>query len=343
MQNALSEIVGNDALKKRLAADIKGGSLAHAYIIEGRKGCGKHTVARTLAAAINCEKHADDPDAVPCRLCESCRKVLGDLSQDVITVRRESGKATLGVEAVRSLRADVATVPGELEKKVYVIEDADTLTVQAQNALLLTLEEPPPFVLFLLLCENARALLETIRSRAPTLRVEPLPRKTVDEYLLSNDPRARLVRNTAEAEYEAILTTAAGSIGEALRLLDPKERKLFLAERSLAESFVDACAERKPCGELLSLLSSFPQKRPELVSALSLVMTALRDLIALSRADEPTLCFYTDRESAQDKAACFSLASLAALFERVDGAIDALLRNASVPLTLMNLAVTAGA
>lgn len=343
MSGALSGLVGNDTLKKRLGAEIRSGSLAHAYIIEGRKGCGKHTVARIIAAAISCEHRDSAPDTVPCRTCESCRKILGDLSQDVITVRREDGKATLGVEVIRALREGVAIVPGELDRKIYVIEDGDLMTEQAQNALLLTLEEPPPFVLFLLLCENARSLLDTIRSRAPTLRVEPLSHAEVDSYLTENEPRARVVKNTAEEEYRAILTASDGSIGEALRLLDPKARKHFLDERARVEAFVDACAERKPAGALIPLLSAFPQKRIELVSSLSLVMTALRDLIALSRADDPHLCFYTDRETAAEKAASFSLSTLASIFEATDRAIDALLCNANVSLTVVNLAVEVGA
>lgn len=340
MESTFSHIVGNEALKKRLGADIRNGSLAHAYIIEGRKGCGKHTAAKAIAAAVNCTD--SQSDTRPCGRCEACRKISEGISPDVITVSRESGKATLGVDAVRSLRADTATVPGELDRKVYIIEDADLLTVQAQNALLLTLEEPPSFVMFLLLCENARSLLETIRSRAPTLRVEPLERNVLDAYLLRNDPRARTVKNNQPEEYAAILTASDGSLGEALRLLDSKERKVFLTERAVTESVIDACTNRTS-GNLLSvLLTSFPQKRPEAIAQFCLLETAIRDLIAVSRAEHPHLCFYTDTEKASEKASRFSLSALVALLEAADGAVDALSKNASVPLTLVNFAVAAG-
>ena len=335
MSNVLSNIVGNDALKKRLASDIRSDGLAHAYIIEGRKGCGKHTVARAIAAAVNCEARTSQPDSVPCGTCPACRKILSDLSQDLVTIRKESGKATLGVDAVRDLRRDVATVPGELDRKVYLIEDADTMTVQAQNALLLTLEEPPPFVLFLLLCENARTLLETIRSRAPTLRVEPLGRDAVDTLILSMDPRAKLVKNSARDEYDAILAASDGSVGEALRLLDSKERRLLLESRAQAAAVVDACLARKSEGELLTLVAAFPQKRPELIAQLALLMTAVRDLIALSRADRPHLCFYASEEEAAERAASASLSTLAQIYRAAEEAIDALQRNASVPLTVV--------
>ena len=315
------------------------GSLSHAYIIEGRRGCGKHLTARSIAAAVNC---TGDAESLPCGKCEACRKILAGLSPDVITVTRESGKATLGVDVVRALRADTATVPGELDRKVYIVEEADLMTEAAQNALLLTLEEPPAFVMFLLLCENARTLLETIRSRAPTIRVEPLGRALLDAYLCESDPRARLTKNNLPDEYEAILTAADGSVGEALRLLDPKERKAFLSERASVRSIVDALADRSASDTLTALLPQPPLKRPEAIALFSLLLTALRDLIAVSRAEDPHLCFFTDAEEAADLASRFSLSSLASLFEDTDRAIDALSRNASVPLTLVNFSVAAG-
>lgn len=339
MDSIFSHIVGNDALKKRLRADVQTGSLSHAYIIEGRRGCGKHLTARSIAAAVNC---TGDAESLPCGKCEACRKILAGLSPDVITVTRESGKATLGVDVVRALRADTATVPGELDRKVYIVEEADLMTEAAQNALLLTLEEPPAFVMFLLLCENARTLLETIRSRAPTIRVEPLGRALLDAYLCESDPRARLTKNNLPDEYEAILTAADGSVGEALRLLDPKERKAFLSERASVRSIVDALADRSASDTLTALLPQPPLKRPEAIALFSLLLTALRDLIAVSRAEDPHLCFFTDAEEAADLASRFSLSSLASLFEDTDRAIDALSRNASVPLTLVNFSVAAG-
>lgn len=339
VDSIFSHIVGNDTLKKRLGADVRSGSLSHAYIIEGRRGCGKHLTAHSIAAAVNC---MGDARTIPCGKCEACRKILGNISPDVITVSREDGKATLGVDVVRALRADTATVPGELDRKVYIVEESDLMTEAAQNALLLTLEEPPPFVMFLLLCENARSLLETIRSRAPTLRVEPLERVTLDTYLCENDPRARLTKNNQPNEYEAILTAADGSVGEALRLLDPKERKTFLTERTAVQSIVNACADRSASETLSVLLTSISQKRPEAIALFSLLLTAFRDLIAISRAEKPHLCFYTDTEETADLASRFSLSALVSLFEATDRAIDALSKNASVPLTLVNFSVAAG-
>ena len=150
--HALGDMIGNDALRVRLADDLRRGRLSHAYILEGPVGSGKHTLARQIAAALSCERKQDVTSPLPCRSCPACRKILSGNSPDLITVKREEDKTTFGVEVIRELRQDVPVAPNDTDYKVYLIEDAHLMTQQAQNAFLLTLEEPPPYVLFLLLC-----------------------------------------------------------------------------------------------------------------------------------------------------------------------------------------------
>ena len=140
----MGSIVGNERLRQKLCLDILAGRLAHAFIIEGKRGTGKHTLALNTAAALACSaKDATDSD-VPCGTCPECKKIFEGKSPDIITVGCE-GKTTLGVDAVRFLKEDVHTVPNDLDFKLYIIEDADKMTVQAQNALLLTLDQGKVF------------------------------------------------------------------------------------------------------------------------------------------------------------------------------------------------------
>lgn len=137
MRQYFPALAGNRALSARLGEEMATGAFSHAYIIEGPKGSGRHTLAREMAMAAVCRERSGT-GALPCGECPDCRKIAAGFCPDFITVGREPGKATLGVEAVRQLREGIAALPNDLPLKIYVIEDAETMTVQAQNAFLLT-------------------------------------------------------------------------------------------------------------------------------------------------------------------------------------------------------------
>ncbi|MBO5415883.1 MAG: hypothetical protein J6A83_04565 [Clostridia bacterium] len=332
----MGQIIANQSLRERLCSDILNGSLAHAYIIEGVKGSGKHTLALLSAAALACEKKNDKNLPFPCSECPACRKILRELSPDVITVGCD-GKATMGVDSVRFLREDVFVVPNELENKVYIIEDADKMTPQAQNAFLLTLEEPPSYAVFFLLCENAAALLETIRSRAPILRTEPIARELIDEYISRTDRRAAQMKISAPSDYAQLLMSAENGIGRALELLEPKTLAPILEQRNLAKDFVYIAIDRPENEAALTLISKFSSKRDKLSGELTLIYTALRDLILTKKSDNAPLCFYESRDAAIELCEKVSLGELIRLSEAVWTASDRISRNANVKLTLMTL------
>lgn len=142
------------------------GRLSHAYILSAQSRAEGSCAARTLAAAAVCT--ADG--AVPCMRCRSCRKALDGIHPDVVLVRRltdDKGrqKKEITVDQVRSMAADSYVLPNEAARKVYIIEEADLMNAQAQNAALKLLEEPPAGVMFILCVENPQLLLPTVRSR----------------------------------------------------------------------------------------------------------------------------------------------------------------------------------
>ena len=328
MKASMPSIVGNRSLRSRLCRDILGRSMAHAYVLAGPRGSGKHTIAMQYAAAIACEKKEDGSAPLPCGVCPSCRKILDNKSPDVILIRKDG--QSVKVEQIRNLQTDVRKVPNDLDDKFYIIEDADTMTTQAQNAFLLTLEEPPAFVHFFLLCETEEALLETVRSRAPVLRTEPIPHAELREHLLRTAPEA--ARLSADA-LDEVLAIAAGSIGRALELLDEKEREPFVKQRRTAQSLVEnALSKKMPA--LIELINLLPQKRDDLFPILSSAQTALRDLIALKQSESAPLCFYTNREAATECSYLYSLAAMLRLCDNLADAEDRLARNANVKLTL---------
>ena len=356
-----ASVMGNAALMERLDRDIRAGQLSHAYILDGRKGSGRHTIARRICASIACENRpgqalsrAEDPNQMgffdlipppppreipadaplPCLDCPACDKVLEGKCPDIRFIGRE-GKASIGVDAVRFLRQDVLIPPNDLDTKIYIIEDAETMTVQAQNALLLTLEEPPPYVLFLLLCDGADALLETIRSRAPVLRTEPIPDESIRAYLKGR--RCTL----SEEDLNAVLLRADGCIGQALTLADARSVKPILKLRSQCDEFIEACAAHR-YDRLPAVLNGFGTKRDAVGEVISLLRLAVRDLILLRHGERVKLKYYTDRDTAEALAGRFTTRFLLKLYQGLNTVSEGLEANGNVRLTLMQLAITVG-
>ena len=163
------EIWGNAPLVEQLKRAAAGGKSSHAYLFLGGAGAGKRLIANTFAKALQCENAGEKP----CGICRSCQSFDNGNHPDIIYVRGE--KKNLLVDDIREqILETVDLKPYHYDKKIYIIEKADTMNVQAQNALLKTLEEPPAHAVFLLLAERAEAFLQTILSRVVTMKIRPL-------------------------------------------------------------------------------------------------------------------------------------------------------------------------
>ena len=337
MRPILTDVVANERLRSRLGDELLAGKLSHAYILSGKRGIGKHTLALNLAAALACERGGDVSLPLPCLTCSACRKILEGNSPDVIYVNR-GDKATLGVDPIRELRQDVYIPPNDLSVKIYIIEEAHLMTPQAQNAFLLTLEEPPAYVLFLLLCENPSLLLETVRSRAPVLRLEPIEKELILQHICKKVPEAKRMWEDDRAALEEIAVAADGSIGRALELLDPKLYKPLSERREIARTFVRLCASPKNTGETMRVLNSLGARRDELIEQLSTILLCLRDLLLSKQTENAPLCFFSDREEASTLAYTFTTPTLLSLCDSVGEATDRLRANANVRLTVTAMA-----
>lgn len=341
MKPAFTKIVGNRALCESLAADVLTHKLPHAFILEGKRGSGKHTIAQMAAAALACTAHGDPSAPLPCLCCDACKKILERKSPDVILIGREEDKLSIGIQTIRFLREDVRFLPNDEAVKIYVIEEADRMTEEAQNAFLLTLEEPPSYVYFFLLCESASALLETIRSRAPILRTEPIPTEQIDRYLSENDRRAAQMKLAEPARYRELLCAADMSIGLALDYLEPHSFEPILRTRASISEFLEAAIRRQGAQKIIRFLLRMPTKRDTLQEHLNLLSLALRDLLLLKKSDQASLVFFSDRESAIELCDATTLTALYRFYEAVGEALQELKRNANVRLTLTKLALSA--
>ena len=342
MMPAFEDILGNQRLRARLAENIRSDRLLHAYILEGAEGFGKHLLALRIAAALECENRRHQEASLPCGECPACRKILSGNSPDVIYVNRED-KATLGIDPIRAMQNDVHIAPNECDHKVYIIEEAPLMTEQAQNALLLTLEEPPTYVRFLLLCNTSIPLLETVKSRAHTLRLEPIPWQDIGAYLQKNDAAARALATQSPKEFQELLISSNGSVGIAKKLLDPKQRNPILESRTAARNFMELCTAHHNSAAVMDYLDGLSRKkRDEIIRQLGYIRICLRDLFLCKQSEQVPLCFFAEREEAATLSYKFSAPELLRISDGLENAVNKLQTNANARLTLLAMAIEVG-
>ncbi len=206
------DIVGQEQLKEHLENAIRLNKVSHAYIINGERNAGKEFIAKTFAMALQCE---DRQDVEPCQECHSCKQALSGNHPDIIFINHEK-PGTIGVEDIRKqINGDVAIKPYSGPRKIYIMNEGEKMTVQAQNALLKTLEEPPEYAVILILTTNMDSLLPTILSRCVVLNMKPVRDAQIKKFLM----------DTMEIpDYKADICAAfaRGNVGKA-RLLAKSE------------------------------------------------------------------------------------------------------------------------
>ena len=332
-----AEIIGQDRAVDALRAAVRRGGLHHAYLFAGPAGVGKGTVARLLAQAANCERA--DGDA--CGACAPCRKIARGVHPDVLVVERERDMARAGrwepkggrtpsrdivVDQVRELvdrRLSLRRFEGR--RRFVLIDPADAMNPQAQNAILKTLEEPPPDTTLVLVSSSADGLLPTVRSRCLRLPFAPLPDALLVERL------AAAGRTPEEARLAT--TLAAGSLGKALALDEGA-----IKERSLA---VEEAAALPPddARPWIAFAARHGAKRERAREVCELLLVWLRDVLVRGTAGAGAPLALADLEQATAAAARLGPEVALRRIESVRRALLALRHNASGPLTLERMLV----
>ena len=206
--STFSDIYGYDTIKEHLQNAIKLDKVSHAYIINGGLGAGKKMIAKIFAKALQCEAEGDNK---PCNKCHSCIQTESGNQPDIIWVRHEK-PASIGVDDVRDqIISDMLIKPYSSRYKIYIIDEAEKLTVQAQNALLKTIEEPPEYAVIILLTTNISALLQTVLSRCVKLDMQPLKKEVVKKYLMEKE-------KVVDYQADIAVSFAGGNLGKAIEL-----------------------------------------------------------------------------------------------------------------------------
>ena len=338
MRSYFPSIFGNDFHKNRIAEAVLEGRLPHALLIDGPTGSGKMTLATEIAAALNCECKDDGSRPFPCGRCNSCRRIHEGSFTDVKVLGRTDGKATIGVQKIKDFRSDMFLSATESGYKVYIIDEAETMTPEAQNALLIVLEEPPKNVMIMLLASGTDTILTTIKSRTQYVSTSRFDIDELARYLEQISADARSLAFRDPEAYRALLVSADGRIGKALELLNPKAREENETTRREILAVVKALGKKTPFTELYSALTSLPQKRAELSRALELLITAMADLIAAKKSESFVTSFFTDAASAKEAAKDVPMARLVKIYDIIAHTHRECEKNANVALTVANMA-----
>src|SRR5205809_1914064 len=206
------DLVGQEPVIRTLKNALSSGKLAHAYLFTGPRGTGKTSTARLLAKTINCSAPVNGE---PCNVCEQCREITAGNSFNVVEIDAASNR---GIDSIRELREKVMVPPSSGKYKVYILDEAHMLTTEAFNALLKTLEEPPPYAIFVLATTDVHKMLPTVLSRCQRFDFKRISTSQIVKHLLyvSEQENIKLERSAAEL----IARTAAGGMRDALSLLD---------------------------------------------------------------------------------------------------------------------------
>ncbi len=208
-----ADLIGQEQVSRTLQNALASGRVAHAYLFTGPRGVGKTTAARLLAMCLTCQD--PDPAARPCQLCVNCLEIKGGQAVDVIEL---DGASNRGINEIRNLRETVKYSPAQSRYKVYIIDEVHALTKDAFGALLKTLEEPPPQVVFIFATTDPQKVLPTILSRCQRYDFK---RITVEDIVGRLTDVAARENITAEAEAITLIARQAeGGLRDALSLMD---------------------------------------------------------------------------------------------------------------------------
>lgn len=213
-------ILGNTSLINQLRKTVKNNTISHSYLILGNDGVGRKTIVNTFVQYLLCTNR-DEINQEPCGECKSCNTFVSNNHPDVIYVGQEKGIKTIGVGEIRDdILESLSYSPYQSHKKIYIIEQGNLLTLEAQNALLKTLEEPPEYAIFFIIGNKRESFLQTILSRVIEISIPPLSEKLVNKYMVEYIENLSVEKRL---DPDFITAYADGSIGQGIFLIEDEE------------------------------------------------------------------------------------------------------------------------
>ena len=336
---SFNEIIGQEDAKSLLKNAVKTGNHSHAYIFSGENGSGKMMLAEAFATMLQCENPGEDA----CGECHSCKQALTRNHPDINYVTREEGKSSLGVDVIRDqIVKDVDIAPYNNKYKIYIVDEAERMNDQAQNALLKTIEEPPEYAIIILLTANHNAFLQTILSRCVLIQMKTIDTASIKKILMSK-------YEIVDYQSEMVATFAQGNVGKAIALAtDPgfsevKDKVVSLCKRAGKMDEQQIADEVKYIKEENDRDKKLADTENEKFQAfveqmLDLITLWFRDVLLYKAAlDENLLLFKEDTFDIKEQAQNCSYAGLNQIIDELAQTRARLNANVNFELTIMLL------
>ena len=320
------EILGNEMVKDHFKKAIANHKISHAYILTGEAGMGRKSIANAFAMTLLCEKGGSEP----CMSCHSCKQVMSGNHPDLIYVTHEK-PGSIGVDDVREQINDTIMIrPYSSYYKIYIVDEAEKMTVQAQNALLKTIEEPPSYAVIILITTNQEAFLPTILSRCVQMKLKPLKDFTIKSYLTQN-------LHIAEKDADICAAFARGNLGKAIHLASSDEfRELFQKVMVLVKN-----VGTMDISMLLDCIREMKEQNFDIGEVLDLMQFWYRDVLMFKVTKDMNLLIFKDEyKMINETGEKVDYAGLEAILAAIDTARTRLNANVNMELAVELLLLT---
>ena len=320
------DVLGHKNIIEHLQSAISMGKVSHAYIFDGEKGSGKNFLADIFAATLQCEEKQGEL----CGECTSCKQAEGMNHPDIIRITHEKPN-TISVDDIREqLCGDIMIKPYKGPYKIYIVDEAEKLNVQAQNALLKTIEEPPAYAVIILLTTNAESFLPTILSRCVTLHFKPVKASVVRKYLMEQV-------KIPDYQADICVAFAQGNIGKAKRLALSEE---FGQMKEHVVHLVKYIQEME-ISELINSMHKISEFKADISDYLDLLMVWYRDVLLYKATWNPSSIVFSDEIMIVERMASkSSYEGIETILKALDKAKMRLNANVNFDLTMELLLLT---
>ncbi len=280
--NSFYDIIGHEDVISHMKNAYTLEKVSHAYILEGEEGMGKKMLVNSYGKLLQCEK----PDgSKPCNICSSCIQMDTQNHPDVIYLY-PTKKTGYGIDDVREqMVSDINIKPYRSKYKIYIIDQADTMTIQAQNSILKTIEEPPEYGIFFMLAVNSKKFLPTILSRAVKMTLKPINSSDIESFLISeygvNMDKAKVLSSFSR-----------GNIGKAIKL---QESEIFNNQRNDMVELLDIFINREEY-DIMEAVKLLERQKETISELIEILISLIRDVLYYKETQSSSELIHQDIE-----------------------------------------------